>query len=439
MMLIHDQQRLGLLEYACQELADNRDCVPGERFYDQRRRTVWDHARTTRAYGGLGEYSSAAFFTLDPTLKSTLKAQPLEFLAAGLADATKYYETSGTTGAPTPTPRLAEDMIWNSAAVCEAWRPLFAEDDRVAILMPSDLVPVGDLIVSVCELLELPHVRAYPFATGISDWDRILEVWQTLRPTAVVVAPGAAIQFTRLLKRRGVLDDVAGTIGRLLLLGEVNTPALRRRLGQWWGADVYDASYGSTETGTLAASCDRGNQHLLTTTNYCELSTPEGLTTPTAGAAGTLVVTPLHQQARPLLRLDTGDQVAVSATGCPCGRPTPTITVQGRAQDAMLVHGAPLTTRAVEEVVYSLADTTGYLIETDSDGTLAGLILERDVVWERAAEPALIDAIQDRSRETMGLAWDRIDFVNALPPQTKSGAAQKNWKRSNFRILETPA
>ena len=61
-----------------------------------------------------------------------------------------------------------------------------------------------------------------------------------------------------------------------MLLGEVSTPDARpaRRVV---GCRCYDISYGSTETGTLAASCREGSLHLLTATNYFELGTDEGL------------------------------------------------------------------------------------------------------------------------------------------------------------------
>ena len=62
-----------------------------------------------------------------------------------------------------------------------------------------------------------------------------------------------------------------------MLLGEVNTAAYRARLGGWWGATALDGSYGSTETGTLAAACAAGNQHLLPAATYFELATADGV------------------------------------------------------------------------------------------------------------------------------------------------------------------
>ncbi|MFC9678502.1 phenylacetate--CoA ligase family protein [Streptomyces sp. NPDC056948] len=372
------------------------------------------------------------------TPRESLKARPLDFAAVSPTEASKYYETTGTTGQPTPTPRRAEDTIWNTVSVAEAWRPLLGSDERVVILLPSDIVPVADLVAGVCEYLDHAHIRAYPFATGISGWDRLESMWRTYRPTTVFVAPGVALQFTRLLAQRGQLDELNSSVERLMLLGEVNTAPFRARLGRWWNADVYDASYGSTETGTLAAACAHGRQHLLPAATYFELATPEGvvpLHDRGGHERGRLVVTPLNAHARPLLRLDTGDEVSVEAD-CPCGSAAPGITVHGRSSDGLRVRGTPLSVRAVEEVVYGVTDATGYLLEVDSEGTYARLLLERGIGSGRDGEPEECRRVQARSEELLGLRWDGVVFVNSLPANTKSGASQKSWKRSNIREVE---
>jgi hypothetical protein len=160
-----------------------------------------------------------------------------------------------------------------------------ASGDRVVILLPSDLVPVADLIVNVCEYRGVPHIRAYPFATGITDWDRLIGAFRSFRPTVVFVAPGVAVQFTRLVKQRGHLAELRESVRSLMLLGEVSTGPMRARIGTWWDARCYDISYGSTETGTLAASCVDGSLHMLTAANYFELSTESGIE-PVHGGVG---------------------------------------------------------------------------------------------------------------------------------------------------------
>jgi phenylacetate-coenzyme A ligase PaaK-like adenylate-forming protein len=213
--------------------------------------------------------------------------------------------------------------------------------------------------------------------------------------------------------------------------------ALRARLGQWWDCRVYDASYGSTETGTLAASCPAGQLHLLTTANYFELDSGSGLSGLPVSGTGRLVVTPLNLYARPLLRFDTGDDAVVGG-GCRCGSLRPTVEILGRASETVWVKGSPLTVRAVEDVVYGATTATGYLVEIDERGGYGRLVLERDTDTDRACEPPQHAAVQRWSQDRLGLRWDDVVFVNALPATTKSGGSQKNWKRSNIRLVGAP-
>lgn len=435
----HQERHVDIWRSARQEtLATAGD--PGPDFYLRKLGELWSRATPAPAYRHLGPFSAEAFSAQPLLPREELKTRPLDFATVTPGTALRYYETTGSTGRPTPTPRLAEDVIWNTVAVAEAWRSVLGEDERVLSLMPSDVVPIGDLIAQVADYLDLSHLRAYPFATGITGWDRLTELWRAYRPTTVFLAPGVALDWTRLAAGRGLLADLGSGLRRMMLLGEVNTEPFRERLGRWWEADVHDASYGSTETGTLATTCQAGRQHLLTASAYFELDTqgPDGVVPAGAYAdaprTGQLVVTPLNSYARPLLRLATGDVVTLGRN-CPCGLVTPTVTVHGRDSDTLAVHGISLTPRAVEEVVFATADATGYLIEVDASGTYAGLLLERLPGADRAAEPAAVEEVRRASKERLDLSWDRVVFVNSLPQLTKSGASQKSWKRSNVRIL----
>ncbi|MFD4401543.1 hypothetical protein ACFWPH_02140 [Nocardia sp. NPDC058499] len=435
-MLVNSIDRFHLLERSRSEVLDNYDRTPTESFYSKKLASAWSRARRASAYRSLGEFNNPEFRALPVTSKDQLKAAPAKFMTADMDSAAKYYETTGTTGLPTPTPRHAADTIWNVVSVAEAWRRLFTANERVLIMVPSDVVPVADMIVGVCEYLGIPHVRAYPFATGICDWDRIIGMWEALQPTTIFVAPGVALQFSRLLRQRGALGEMNRSVSKLMLLGEVSTPAFRGRLGQWWDAHAFDASYGSTETGTLAATCRNDRLHLLSATNYFELALGDEVVPLPESGTGRLIVTPLNMSARALLRLDTGDSVTVSS-GCGCGSANPVVVVLGRSSDALTVRQVGLDIRGVEEVVYGATEATGYLIEADASGQFARLLLERDVFWDRATESETVERLQRRSRDTLHVEWDEVLFVNQLPAQTKSGASQKSWKRSNFRVLET--
>ncbi|MEV7541187.1 phenylacetate--CoA ligase family protein [Streptomyces sp. NPDC089915] len=435
-MLIRDEAGLRLLRQAQEETRSARQRTDPE-FLTRKLSEAWARAAKSQAFRDIGEFSWERFERLPVTTKDRLKQDPWSFAVGELSEAAKYYETTGTSGRVTPTPRRLEDMVWNTVSVAEAWRSVLTTGDRVAILLPSDIVPVADLVVSVCEYLGLPHARAYPFATGISDWDRLAGLWTTLRPTAVFAAPGVLIQLTRLLAQRGTLADLSGSVTKLMLLGEVSTPALRTRLGTWWDATAHDVSYGSTETGTLAATCARGNLHLLTNANHFELTDGTRTTPLPADGTGRLVVTPLNLHARPLLRLDTGDEVEISSTRCDCPVPTSTVVVRGRSTDALRVRGTDLSVHAVEEIVYGLTPATGYLIETDEAGSGARLLLERPHGSDRTEEALALDAVRRAGPERLGLEWDAIAFLNSLPSTTKSGGSRKSWKRTNIRVVES--
>ncbi|MEX0293505.1 phenylacetate--CoA ligase family protein [Pseudomonas putida] len=424
-----------MLKAAERELQLQAGHVPDAAFYERKLQAIWTRAQHSAHYANIGPYSFPAFQQLPVTAKALLKGQPLEFCTVELGEAAKYYATTGTTGEPTPTPRLKEDIIWNAVSVASYWRAVLRPGSRVANLMPSDIVPVGDLIANVCEYLDVSHVRLYPFTTGITDWERVCNTFDTYRPTVLFIAPGVLVQLTRYLKQRGLLHSFAESVRSIMLLGEVNTQPLRERLARWWQCDVFDASYGSTETGTLAAVGQDLQMRLATATNYFELLLPDGkLVTPAEGLTGRLVVTPLNLYARPLLRLDTGDSVTITSPWQP-GQVSPALLINGRDSDSVRVAGVGLEIRAVEEVVYGSCDATGYVIEVDRQADSAALILERDVVWDSSQEARLQAQLLERCEQHMGLRWSRVLFVNNLSALNKSGGSQKSWKKTNLRFV----
>lgn len=435
-MKINSRSDLDFMERIRWEVtAHCRDEEYDGNYYQGKLEEAWRRAAQAPAYNTLGEFSMKAFQELPATSKDQLKARPFEYLRVPVGAGLKYYQTTGTTGTPTPTPRTAHDMIANTVSVAEALRPILANGGhRALILLPSDIVPVADLLVGVCEFLAVPHVKAYPYTTGISDWDRIIGLWEVFEPTVLFVAPGVLLQLSQIVKKRGVLDRLRPSVELLMLLGEVSTPELREMVGQWWGARAYDASYGSTESGTLAASCTQGRLHLLPGANYFEIRDEDGIAPAVAGRSGRLIVTPLNNDARPFLRLDMGDEVSLTGD-CGCGSGAPVVTVYGRESDGIAIKGRRVRTRDVEGIVYSNYDITGYLIEVNAVGSRAGLLLERESSADRNAEDTKAGLIQRRTDQRFGFQWDDVRFVNRLPITTKSGGSQKSWKRSNFRVV----
>lgn len=401
---------------------------------------AWERARRSPRYAHLPPYSPTAFEGLEPTSKAELKNDPWGFVAIDLSEAVRYYETTGTTGVVTPTPRTREDIESNLASVAGGWSALYGHGDRVLSLLPSDIVPVGDLVVGVSDLLGAVSTRVYPYAQGISDWDRVLPLWMRLSPTVIFAAPGVMRELTQLAMNRGVFDDLRGSVHKIMLLGEVSSDAMRHRLAQLWQADVVDASYGSTESGTLATGCTAGRLHLLTGTHRVEVRDADGrirevsMKEDSEVLDGGLLVTTLKAYARPLLRFEMGDEVTVGLP-CSCGTARPSLRVHGRAADSLLILGRTVPVSSLEELVYYRTSALGYLVEVDDveAPSRMRLLLERASGGNRAPERRQGDELSGTLSELTGLSDVKIAWLNSLPAATRSGGSQKSWKASNVR------
>ena len=388
----------------------------------------WDRVADSPAYRALPAVLARDLARAPITEKDQLKSAPELFVREGLDRIAKYYESSGSGGRPTPTPRLAEDAIHNVIGVAPLWRrALGAAPRRVAALLPSDVVPVGDFVAAVCEYLGHSVLRSYPFTTGICDFDRLEQLTAGYRPQVLFAAPGVLTQWTRVLKGRGSLTSARASVGTVMLLGEVSLPAQRDKLAADWGAAVLDASYGSTETGTIAAACGHGRSHLLMHGHILELRDGSKVLPAEPGRSGELITTTLNNFARPLLRYATGDVVDVLSEPCPCGLALPTVRVHGRQADRVVAAGTVLDEHLIGSVVYQDHRVTGYLIQLRGDS--ARLILERDV--DVTADDAELVGEAHERFAAVGVGFAEIAVVSQLPATTKAGGSRKNWKRTN--------
>ena len=393
-------------------------------YQEERLSRVWEIARTAPAYRELPPFSESAFANLPFIPKSKFKENPYLFDTELAAKATKYYESSGTTGAPTHTYRTPEDTLWNYASVHLRWGELITSFDRCLILLPSDIVAIGDLISGVCELSEACAVRSFPFAQGIASWDRIAAIVESFRPTVLFGSPGTLIQMMRVYKNRGTFATISKPLQKLMLSGEVVSPFLQKALAREWDAEALVASYGSTETGTIAAVGGDRALRLLEYSYICEILTDQGLCAAAPGRAGRLVISTLNAFARPLLRFDTGDHVVVRA--CKDSQFL-NLEILGREEEGVQIGERKFMTGEIETIVYGVDGLTGYQLQIHQDQVI-GLVLELDPDWRGRAQVVLAaarSALHDR-----GISLD-LSLVEQLPVTTKSGASLKSWKRSH--------
>src|SRR5205085_7979641 len=113
------------------------------------------------------------------TTKDDLREAGLRILAVPLEHTIHYYESSGTTGRPTPTPKTKKDIASNTRGLLLNWRGILQpREDKALLMLPSDIAPVADAMVYGLEALDVFSVRAFPFTRGVCGWDQIVRVCQ---------------------------------------------------------------------------------------------------------------------------------------------------------------------------------------------------------------------------------------------------------------------
>jgi phenylacetate-CoA ligase len=249
------------------------------------------------------------------------------------------------------------------------------------------------------ERLGLCHI---PVGTG--NTERLMKAIELLRPQAVVMTPSYAAYLAE-------RDFDRSSVERVLVAGEPGggEPVFRARLEEGWGAKVTEAM-GIGDIGvSLWGECEHQDGMHLGAQGFVH---PE-LIDPDSGdaiemedrATGELVLTHLRHRAAPLLRFRTRDHVRVRSSPCPCGRTGPRVQCIGRTDDMLIVRGVNVFPSAVREVVGGFApDVSGNIRVKPS---VAGVKQEPplpvsvELARDRAPDPSLAEAIQERMREVL--------------------------------------
>jgi phenylacetate-CoA ligase len=193
---------------------------------------------------------------------------------------------------------------------------------------------------------------------------RMLQMIDLLSPEVMICTPSMAEQM---LERS---EDVLGkpvsalSIRKILCCGEPGggLPEVRKRLGDAYGARIYDGSAGAHMARVSCHTEEYFGMHMLTEdlvlTEMIDLETFEPVEQ-TDGALGRVLQTSLVHQARPLIKFDTGDVYQVFTSECPgCGHTLRRIKVLGRADDMLLIGGVNVYPSAIKDLVVQFAPRT---------------------------------------------------------------------------------
>ena len=158
--------------------------------------------------------------------------------------------------------------------------------------------------------------------------------------------------------------------------------------------------YGTSELGTVAASCSRSPRAAAAMHLFEDLFLVEvlrhGQPVP-PGEVGRLVVTDLINTAMPLIRYDVGDVGRLHLEPCPCGRTTARLEVLGRVQEVLSTPTGPLTASMVADAFFTDPAVANFRLEEVAAGAFEAVVVART-----SGGAPDVAACQDRFAEVHG-------------------------------------
>ncbi|MCO6010103.1 hypothetical protein NE236_34565 [Actinoallomurus purpureus] len=397
------------------------------------------YAESLRAWRADGAIAAAELLPADVVLRETLPTVP--FLGRGelrersrdaftrqITSFLHYYESSGTTGDPVAAPKAIDDLIVNTVNIGEMWGRMLGPADSALILINGPFAPAGYQFEKVLEYLGVMSMRLWvDNVTG--DYTRVLRLTHELRANIYVGTASRLLEMLHFAVRSGV---ALPRFDRLLLMAEQTGANLLRHVERLTGATAYVASYGSSETGTTAVTCERGRLHLQVQSYLLELHDERGTRlvdgTPDSGE---LVVTTLDLPARPLVRYRTGDLVETTGVRCPCGLALPVIRTLGRQQDVLTLGSANVRQEDFEAALWSDGEPGPYVLN------YMLVVRGQDVVCLVTTDRPPNDAWLASMTARLGTPFTGRRFavrvVDTLPPLATMGS-YVGWKLS--RVLD---
>jgi phenylacetate-CoA ligase len=325
------RQRLEALMRAAQRSAFYRERFArhGPRFEDQ------------PAVGKPELMARFADWVCDPVLQlDALRAFVADPARIGEAFAGRYtvWESSGSSGVPGLFVQDAQAMaVYDALEALRrplAWQR-WLDPGRFAFVGATgghfaSTVSVERLRRQVPGLAE--RLRGFSFLQPTAALVEALNRWQ---PQTLATYPSAALLLAE--------EQAAGRL-RLALRevwtgGEALGRAARDVVERGFGCPVR-ASYGASEFLALAAECGQRRLHLNSDWVLLESCDARGHPVAPGHAGCRTLLTNLANHVQPLIRYELGDRVRFDPAPCACGSPLPVIEVQGRVDDALLLHTA---------------------------------------------------------------------------------------------------
>ena len=327
--------------------------------------------------------------------------------------------TSGSTSMPLKVAKTeVTQLIWEAMTLREAlWHGRDFGSKLAAIRrdysgraaapagseLPSWMSPIADVLPTG------PGAMLDNLTTAAQQADWLLRE----EPDYLVTFPSIVQELARFLRQSGCKPRRLKSINTW---GEVVSPALRAACREAFGVGVVDM-YSAVETGYLALQCPlHEHYHVPSEVVLVELLDETGRPC-RPGEIGSVVATPLHNYAMPLIRYAIGDY-ASSGGPCACGRGLPVLReIHGRTRDLLVL---PSGERRYAWVgIKTFADVPDVIQFQVVQKTLYDL--EVRLVTRRPFGPDQEEDVRGRLRKTLGPHFTIAFSYHEAIPRASSG------------------
>lgn len=247
---------------------------------------------------------------------------------------------------------------------------------------------------------------------------RIVDALVSFRPRFVTLFLPMVFSLLGAARARGLpAREPFASVESLVVTGAPITPGMRRRLEQETGVARIVQLAGSSEN-LLAVECaERRGLHVVPDTCYVEVLEEGGVGPAPAGTRGRVVHTALVPHGSLYIRYDGGDLGTLETSECPCGLPSPRVTLLGRVEERFVLGGRAClpydVQEAVEAEVPELAGVAFALVREAVERERLALRF-----GEGEAAPAALEALRERLGRRFGCAVE-AERVGTLPLRFK--------------------
>jgi phenylacetate-CoA ligase len=296
------------------------------------------------------------------TTKDDLRSTyPFGMLAVPRSELATYHETSGTGGAPVPTPTYYTAADWAEMTDRFLRNPIAMTCDDTLLVRISYALVMAAHLGHQSGLAAGATVVAADARTTTSPYPAVVRILRDAEVSLTWSTPFECLAWAAAARLAGHSPERDfPALRAFYTAGEPLGPARRARISELWGGVPVLDVYGSTEIGPVSGTCPAGVLHFWADRLLPEIHDPETGEFAREGT-GRLVVTTLYQEAMPLLRYDLEDVVALRYEDCACGWKLPTLEVFGRIAHDYVVAGAEVSAAQVEEAVFRLPAERGVL------------------------------------------------------------------------------